>query len=438
MGGWRGLGWRPAMWIVPLVVLAVCAGVAGLELPSRAAVGGAPPSSTGGGSASSRWVATWGASPQPANRSDPRALRGFDAQTIREIVFPSVGGSLIRVRFTNLYGSRPLRIGRAAIASGLAGPGVTAGQSRPLSFAGSPSVTIAPGREVTSDPVRISVRPLHDLAISVFLPLPTGPATGHSLAEQRTYIAPGDHVLAPELGPSTQRAPSWFFLDDVSVAASPEARGAVVAIGDSITDGFRSSPNANLRWPNDLARRLDASSAAGLSIIDEGIAGNRVLTPSRCYGPDAVARFRRDALDQPGVRDVILLEGTNDIGLSESTSWCSAPHRDVSARQIIAGDERIIREAHRAGVRIFGATLIPFGGARYWTPAGEAKRQAINRWIRASGAFDGVIDFAKVLADPRDPQFIAPRYDSGDHLHPDDAGYQAMADAVDLAMLVRR
>jgi len=215
----------------------------------------------------------------------------------------------------------------------------------------------------------------------------------------------------------------------------------VVAIGDSITDGVNSSVGANARWPNDLARRLDAVSGPTLAVADEGIGGNRVLTDSPFYGVSAEARFERDVLDQPGVRDVIVLEGINDIGFSAGpplpvTGGLPRQGTGVSADQIIAGYRQLIAAAHARGLRIFGATLLPFQGAGYYSAAGEATREAVNTWIRTSRAFDGVIDFDKVMRDPADPLRLNPSYDSGDHLHPNDAGYQAMANAINLAMLL--
>ena len=201
----------------------------------------------------------------------------------------------------------------------------------------------------------------------------------------------------------------------------------MVALGDSITDGVGSTAGADARWPNDLARRLDALAGPTLAVADEGVGGNRVLIGARCCGASAEARFERDALDQPGVRDIIVLEGINDIGFSLG---------GVSTAQIIAGYEQLIGHAHARGLRIFGATLLPFQGAGYYTPAGEATREAVNTWIRTSGAFDGVVDFDAVMRDPADPLRLNPAYDCGDHLHPDDAGYQAMADAISLQMLL--
>lgn len=383
------------------------------------------------------WVVAWTASPQTASRRTPAPLWGFGGQTIRETVFPSVGGSMVQVRLTNLYGVTPLHIGRVAVAPEPAGPRTPVARGAVVTFGGRASVVIPAGGQATSQPVRLTLRPLQDLAVSIFVSAPTAAPTLHAIADQANYFTPGDHVLARRLGPHARRTSSWFFLEAVNVLASPRVKGAVVALGDSLTDGFRSTPGANERWPNDLARRLDALPGPELSVADAGIAGNRLVVSSRCYGASGVARSQRDLLGQDGVRAVILLEGTNDIGFSDSTGYCGRPHSRVSARQIIAGYERIIREAHQAGVRVFGGTLLPFRGASYWNPAGEAERDAVNRWIRASGAFDGVIDFAAAVADPRDPEAISPRYDSGDHLHLNDAGYAAMARAVNLTSLLR-
>lgn len=365
------------------------------------------------------------------------AATGFDNQTVRNIVFTSVGGSLARVRFTNSFGSQPLAIGAASI--GLAGAGgAVAGRAVPLTFAGLSSVLIPPGAEALSDPIHFAIQPLQELAVSVYLTQSTGPATNHSDAQQVNYVATGDHSLDPSAAAYTTQTQSWYFVDSVDVVAQRRDLGTVVALGDSITDGFHSTVNANARWPNDLARRLDALHGITMSVADEGISGNRVLNDSQCCGVNALARFNRDVVDRAGVRDVILLEGINDIGFSQLTSPITAPNTNVSADQIIAGYEQLIAQAHAAGLKIFGGTLTPFEGAAYWTPAGEAKREAVNHWIITSGAFDGVINFAKAVADPANPLMINPIYDSGDHLHPNDAGYQAMANAINLAMLLHQ
>jgi lysophospholipase L1-like esterase len=302
-----------------------------------------------------------------------------------------------------------------------------------VSFGGSASVRIPAGEQVLSDPVAMQVSAQQELAVSIYVPGRTGVATLHSDALQLNWVsAAGDH--ASEAGPGAFAIParSWYYLSGLDVRSSGAA-GTVVALGDSITDGVNSSVGGNDRWPNDLARRLGAVAGPTLSVADEGIGGNRLLTASRCCGASAQARFARDALDQPGVRDVIVLEGINDIGLSVGPRHLDA---GLTPARIIAGYRDLIAQAHARGVRIFGATLLPYHGAGYYSPAGEAIREAVNAWIRTSGAFDGVIDFDAVMRDPANPLRLNPAYDSGDHLHPNDAGYQAMADAINLDMLL--
>jgi lysophospholipase L1-like esterase len=371
------------------------------------------------------WVASWTASPEAAEPGSAFA-GGFHDQTVRDLIYTSAGGTTARVRLANTFGSRPLEIGRAAIGVARPDGAVAVGTSIPLSFAGSRSVMIQPGSEVISDPVRLAVRPLELLAVSVFAPGATGPPTQHTYAHEISYVADGDQVLTSRAAAFTARTSSWYFVTDVVVTGSARERGTVVALGDSITDGDGSRTDANARWPNDLARRLDALPGGTLSVIDAGIGGNRVLNDTACCGVSALARFGRDVVHQAGVTEVIVLEGINDIDHGAN----------VSALRIIAGYRELIARAHAAGLKIFGATLTPFKGAYYWTPARERMRETINAWIRDSGAFDGVIDFAGALADSRDPEMLRPAYDSGDHLHPNDAGYQAMADAVGLATLL--
>jgi len=408
------------------VLLRIGGGVLDSDTPAAATPVAVP--------AGSHWIATWGASPQAATAGN-LSRAGFRNATIREIVLTSAAGVRLRLRLTNAFGSGPLRIGQVAVALDGDGANTVPGTSSAVYFDHRRSVVIAPGAEVTSDPVALATPPATRLAISIFLPRATGPATQHADAEQVNYVAPGVHT-ADGGGAFKIRTHSWYFLDGVDVLGAPRALGSVVALGDSITDGVGSGFGKNQRWPNDLASRLNADSGATLAVIDEGIGGNRVLNPSLCCGADAIARFERDVGDQPGARDVILLEGINDIGYSQNHGPLTAPHTNVSALQIVQGYERIIALAHTAGLRIFGATLTPFKGARYWTPAGEAKREAVNNWILTSGAFDGVINFAAAVADPGDPNRLNPAYDSGDHLHPNAAGYRAMAAAINLGALL--
>ena len=389
------------------------------------------------------WVASWGASPAPAtpvSLAGPGdvSAAGFNNQTVRNIVFSSAAGSAARVTISNSFGSAPLKVGQVDLAVQRSGAGLMPGTTHVLRFGGRRGVTIRPGGQAVSDPARMAIPPLSDLAISIYLPKATGPATYHFDAQQTNYISTTGNFAGQQDGSAfTTTSSSWYFADALAVAVAPQVKGTVVAFGDSITDGYQSSVNANARWPNDLARRLlGGPPGHALGVIDEGISGNRVLNNSACFGVNALARLNRDVLSQPGARDVILLEGINDIGFSNTpNSGCTFPNTDVSAAQIIAGYRQIISRVHAHGLKIFGGTLTPFKGAAYWSPAAEAKREAVNKWIKTSRAFDGVIDFASAVASQSDPQVMNPAFDSGDHLHPNDAGYQAMANAIKLASL---
>jgi lysophospholipase L1-like esterase len=381
-----------------------------------------------------RWIASWSGSPEAAAPTTPFA-GGFRDRTVRNVIFTSAGGTMVRVRLDNTFGQRAREVGGAAIA--IAGPGaaVLPGTSVPLTFAGAGSTVIPAGGELFSDPIQLVVRPLERLAVSVFLPGATGPPTEHDDTHELNYQAGGDQVLAG--GASGWHSPldPWYFVAGLDVWSSD--RGAVVALGDSITNGDGTFTGANASWPDDLARRLAALPGPALSVVDAGIDGNRLLHATSCCGPSAISRFGRDVLRQSGVAEVIVLEGINDITSGTSSDPFTAPHVNVSAQEIIAGYRQLISRAHAAGLKIFGSTLTPFAGSQYWSPAGEAKREAVNSWIRSSGAFDGVIDFARAVADPRDPERLNPRFDWGDHLHMNDAGYRAMANAVNLTMLLR-
>ncbi|TDH61433.1 SGNH/GDSL hydrolase family protein [Dankookia rubra] len=375
------------------------------------------------------WVATWQGSPQTgdpllANLVPPPP--SYADQTLREIVHVSLGGPQLRLRLTNSYGAQTLVVGAVHVARAAEGSGIRPGTDRPVTFAGQPGASIPPGAVLVSDPVDLAVPALSDLAVSLYVPQDTGPATQHTLGVQTSYVTAGDATGAESFPPDAATILTRPFLSNVEVLGTPQSY-AVVTLGDSITDGYNSTVDANARWPDQLARRLRAQYGNRVAVSNAGISGNRVLHDA--IGPNALARFDRDVLVQAGARFVTVLEGINDIGFSVAL----APAEAVTAEQIIAGYRQLIARAHDQGLTIYGCTLTPFQGAGYYSEAGEAKRQAVNAFIRGGG-FDGVIDFDKAVRDPQNPAMLLAAYDSGDHLHPSDAGYAAMAAAIDLSL----
>lgn len=365
-----------------------------------------------------------------------KAKLTFANQTLREIVHVSIGGSLVRVRLSNAYGKEAVQIGAAHIALRKKGAAIVAGSDHVLTFSRLSNITIPPNALVLSDAIPLEVISSSDLAISIFLPKSTPGAGIHYSAQQTNYLATGDLTSAPDI-PNASTFGSWAFLTGIDVAG-PEGASTLVAFGDSITDGAQSADDTNHRWPNFLADRLlGQSGAAPIGVLDEGIGGNRILhdpNANVAFGVNALARFDRDVLAQPGVKYVIVLEGINDLGHAGPNLF---PNEQVSAEDIIAGLKQLTERAHEKGVQIYGGTLTPFAGTvfpGYFSQAKEVKRKAVNEWIRASGSFDAVIDFDKAVRDPANPDHIAPAFDSGDHLHPKDDGYKAMADCIDLSL----
>jgi lysophospholipase L1-like esterase len=384
------------------------------------------------------WVGTWGASPQsgaePIFGPPPTPVQ-FSNQTIRMIARISKGGDRVRVRLDNTFGTDSLVIGAAHVAKHSSGSNIVPGSDRSLTFGGSPTITIPPGALVISDPARLNVADLTELAVSVFLPDPTAGLSVHSLGVQTTYISAagaGDITAAPTI-PTPTTALVRYFFSAIDVSADDDAK-AIVTFGDSITDGFASTVDANRRWPDRLAERLLGHGRSDdLSVVNEGISGNRLL--HNVIGPDALSRFDRDVIAQANAAFVVVMLGINDIGFS-AIQVPNSPFaiQAVSADQIIQAYRQLISRAHAKDLKIFGATLTPFEGAGYFSQEGEAKRQAVNHFIRTGGEFDGVIDFDRVTRDPSQPTKLLPLYDSGDHLHPNDVGYQAMANAIDLGL----
>ena len=390
------------------------------------------------------WVGTWATSPvaRPAPPvagapppAAPAPARGPatppfvpNNQTLREIVHTTVAGDAVRVVFSNAFGTGPLSIGAASIALRDKGSAIVAASSHALTFAGRTSTAVPAGAVMVTDPVTLAVPAFADVAVDVYLPDDMGkmPVTVHAGAFQTNFAIAGNHAGEREFTepPATTSVTSWFYLARVEVRTDARTEG-IVALGDSITDGTGSTVDANARWPDQLARRLAAAGGVRTAVMNAGIAGNRLLLDGA--GVNALARLDRDVLSAAGVTHVVLLEGINDIGLARENAL-------PAAADLIAAHRQVIERAHTRGLKIIGATLTPFEGAAYYTESGEAKRSAVNEWIRTSKAYDGVIDFDAAVRDPDNPKRFLLKYDRGDHLHPSDAGYDAMGKAIDLAL----
>jgi lysophospholipase L1-like esterase len=378
------------------------------------------------------WISSWTASPQAPRGVIPAS---FSNRTVRQIMHLSIGGSRIRVRLSNEFGAKPVLIGTASIAIPAGTSDIASASLRPITFGGSKSVIIPPGAPVVSDAVEFNVAPLSDVAVSLYLPAATDLGTVHATGLQTAFVSTGGDFTASSAFPIADRFANRFFLTGVMVEPSSPAR-AIVAFGDSITDGSASTVNANARWPDVLSRRLKEAGIAA-AVLNQGIAGNRVLSDGA--GISALARFERDVLSQPGVSHVVMFLGINDIGFPGTAIEPGGIVR--TADEIIAGYKQLVERARLRSIKVIGSPLTPFENALagtpnqgYFAPDKEAKRLAVNNWIRTSGAFDAIIDFDHVLADPAHQSAIAAAYDSGDHLHPNDAGYRAMAESIDLRL----
>ncbi|RZU15728.1 lysophospholipase L1-like esterase [Kribbella rubisoli] len=374
------------------------------------------------------WSTAWMTALQQSNANQNWSKQGFANQSVRQVIRLSSGGSDVRIRISNQYGVRPLELTGATVAKAGKGAAVVPGSVQPVRFGGTDSVSIPAGGQVAGDAVTLpGLTSGSQLAITLYFARATGPATFHEFgATGASYRAAGDQLTATGGAAYRETSGGWYFLAGVDV--TPSGAGLVVAFGDSITNGYTTAPGT--RYPDLLAARI------GSPVLNAGLGGNRLLADSACYGENGLARFQRDVLDEPGTTTALVLIGVNDLGYPAiPPTTCTTPNPPITPAQLISGYRALIRDAHARGIRIVGVTLTPFRGASVYTAHSAELRTAVNTWITTSGEFDAVADFASALADPADPARLAPKYDSGDHLHPNEAGYRVMADAVDLKTL---
>ncbi len=385
--------------------------------------------------AETRWIGSWASAQIAPDAKNSLAAEDYPNATLRQVIRLSIGGDTVRLRLSNAFGTQPLTIAAAhvAVSTDLATAKIDPATDRPLTFSGRTTVTIPAGADYWSDPVPLKVAPLTSLAVSLRYEESPSAQTSHPGSRATSYVLPGDHVADADL-PGAKTTDHWFQISSVDVSAdkAPRGAGAIVAFGDSITDGYGVQPNTNQRWTDALAQRLKATGKP-LGVLNLGIGGNRVLRDG--LGPNALARFERDVLSQSGVTHLILLEGVNDLGVLTREAPATPEAHKALVEQVTAAYRQMILRAHARGIKVIGATILPYGRSAYYHPGpeSEADRQAINAWIRAPGHFDGVIDWDKAMTDPAKPGALLPAYDN-DGLHPNLAGYKAMADAIPLGL----
>lgn len=380
------------------------------------------------------WATSWATAPQQPSPASVPPTSVFENTTIRQIVHLSTGGSYVRVRLSNVFGAGPMRVTSVHLADAVSAgsPAIASGTDTAVTFDGEQNVTIPAGAAYVSDPVKFDAKPLSNLVVSMHIEEPPSPETYHGNSNQASWLVHGNQVSAQTLD-NPDKVLHWFWLTGVEVG-TPKPDRCVAAFGDSITDGWQSTINGNNRWPDDLAQRLQENPATrDVCVLNEGISGNRVLLDGT--GPAAVARLDRDVLSQPGVKYMIVLEGINDLGHLGAEGNVSQSSIDTLVKHITEAYQQIIDAAHARGIKVIGATLTPYGGSGYDKDGGpriQAAWRKVNDWIRQSGHFDEVVDFNAVTADPANPERFLPAFDSGDHLHPNPKGYQAMATAISL------
>lgn len=372
------------------------------------------------------WVGTWGTAQQLVEPRNMPPEPGLSNNTLRQVVRVSIGGERLRVRFSNEYSSKPVTLRAVHIANSAGGSSIDSNTDTALSFDGKSMTTIDPGSIVTSDPFQYTLKPRSDVAITIYFGDTSPDVTGHPGSRTTSYIQSGNMVNAVSL-PDAAKTDHWYILDSIE-AMAPESSRAIVVIGDSITDGRGSGTNKQNRWPDELARRLQEKTVtSNIAVINMGIGGNCVLRD--CLGSAAMTRFENDVIQQKGVQWLIILEGINDIGQSQGEKAAAEV-----AKKLLEAYEQMIDLAHNKGILVYGATLLPFGESFYDGKWREAARQTVNDWIRNSNRFDAVIDLDRALSDPENPTHMLPAADTGDHLHPNEAGHRMMAEAVDLEL----
>lgn len=378
---------------------------------------------------SANWVASWAPSQQLVEPRNLPPAPGLTGSTLRQVAHLSIGGRGLRLHFSNVFGTGPVALNAVHLALSAGGSAIRPETDRAVSFEGQSPVVIAPGGAVVSDPLDLALAPFTDLTVTIAFGATSTDVTGHPGSRATSYLQTGDWSTATDL-PGAVKTEHWYILSGADIIAD-DGSAAVVVLGNSITDGRGSGTDRNDRWTDNLARRLQADArTAHDAVLNAGLGGNTVIRGG--LGPTALSRMARDVIAPAGVRWLVVLEGVNDIGNARGAEAASA----ISG-QLIAGYQQIITVAHQHGLRVYGATILPFGGSNYDDSDREAARQAVNRWIRTSGAYDAVIDFDAVMRDSLNPARLRPDGDTGDHLHPNEAGYRLMADAIDLALFAR-